>query len=48
MFALYGFEDGVIRLNLKCDPNDALAYREIYECVIPGYHMNKNIGILLS
>lgn len=41
MFALYGFEDGVIRLNLKCDPNDAIAYREIYECVIPGYHMNK-------
>ena len=41
MFALYGFEDGVIRLNLKCDPNDAIAYREIYKCVIPGYHMNK-------
>jgi len=41
MFALYGFEDGVIRLNLKCEPNDAIAYREIYECVIPGYHMNK-------
>lgn len=41
MFALYGFEDGIIRLNLKCEPNDAIAYREIYECVIPGYHMNK-------
>ncbi|WP_072680973.1 MmcQ/YjbR family DNA-binding protein [Arcobacter sp. LA11] len=41
MFALYGFEKEVIRLNLKCDPNDAIAYREIYKCVIPGYHMNK-------
>ncbi len=41
MFALYGFEEGTIRLNLKSDPNDAIAYREIYECVIPGYHMNK-------
>ena len=41
MFALYGFESNTIRLNLKCDPNDAIAYREIYECVIPGYHMNK-------
>ena len=41
MFALYGFEQNIIRLNLKCDPNDAVAYREIYECVIPGYHMNK-------
>ena len=41
MFALYGFEQNIIRLNIKCDPNDAVAYREIYECVIPGYHMNK-------
>ena len=41
IFAIYGFKDGIIRLNLKCDPNDAIAYREIYECVIPGYHMNK-------
>ncbi len=41
MFALYGFEEGIIRLNLKSDPNDAIAYRDIYECVIPGYHMNK-------
>lgn len=41
MFALYVFEEGIIRLNLKCDPNDAIAYRDIYECVISGYHMNK-------
>lgn len=41
IFALYGFEEGQIRLNLKCNPDDAKIYREIYKCVIPGYHMNK-------
>ncbi|AXH15410.1 hypothetical protein CP985_12130 [Malaciobacter mytili LMG 24559] len=41
MFALYWIEEGLIRINLKCDPNDALAYREIYSSVIEGYHMNK-------
>ncbi len=29
------------KINLKCDPQDALAYRDIYKCVNPGYHMNK-------
>lgn len=43
MFALYWIEEGLIRINLKCDPNDALAYREIYSSVIEGYHMNKKI-----
>ncbi len=38
MYALVGDTKG---LNLKCDPNDAIAYRDIYENVIPGYHMNK-------
>ena len=41
VFALYGFEEDTMRLNLKCEPNDAIAFREIYPCVIPGYHMNK-------
>ena len=41
MFALYGHKDELINLNLKCLPEDALGYRDIYECVIPGYHMNK-------
>ena len=41
MFALIGTKDNPRRLNLKCDPNDALAYRDIYENVIAGYHMNK-------
>ncbi len=41
IFALYGYEKNLINLNLKCLPEDALGYRDIYECVIPGYHMNK-------
>ncbi len=28
-------------LNLKCDPEKAIADREKYKSVIPGYHMNK-------
>lgn len=28
-------------INLKCDPDQALALRDIFEGVIPGYHMNK-------
>ncbi|MDK2594985.1 MmcQ/YjbR family DNA-binding protein [Pseudoalteromonas obscura] len=28
-------------LNLKCDPHEALMLRDIFDAVIPGYHMNK-------
>lgn len=41
MFALLIWDEKPLRLNLKCDPIDALAYREIYPCVTAGYHMNK-------
>lgn len=41
MFALVSLKDGWIHINLKCLPDDALGYRDIYECVLPGYHMNK-------
>jgi len=41
MYALVGNKDGFININLKCLPEDALGYREIYNCVIPGFHMNK-------
>ncbi len=41
MFALYWIKEDFIHINLKCDPLDALAYREIYSSVIEGYHMNK-------
>ncbi|KZW99398.1 hypothetical protein JL49_17450 [Pseudoalteromonas luteoviolacea] len=30
-------------LNLKCDPDEAQALRDIFDAVIPGYHMNKRL-----
>ncbi len=45
MFATLGeeTEQGVAtaRINLKCDPHEALILRDIFDAVIPGYHMNK-------
>jgi len=41
MFALLARNENPLHLSLKCDPFDALSYREIYESVIPGYHLNK-------
>jgi len=39
IFALMSLEDRT--LNLKCDPEKAIALREEFHDVIPGYHMNK-------
>ena len=45
MFALSSltsWENGEPRINLKCDPEEAVLLREQYpESVLPGYHMNK-------
>jgi predicted DNA-binding protein (MmcQ/YjbR family) len=41
MFALADVES-FESVNLKCDPDNALILREIYDSVTPGYHMNKN------
>lgn len=45
MFATLGEEphDGAMlaRCNLKCDPEEAQALRDIFPAVLPGYHMNK-------
>ncbi len=41
MFALLSWHNQQAWLNLKCDPDRALALRDIFESVIPGYHMNK-------
>lgn len=42
MFALIGEDEETLTLNLKCDPEDALALRAAYpNWVRPGYHMNK-------
>lgn len=41
MFALVAWEAAPLRLSLKCDPDFALALRDQYEAVQPGYHLNK-------
>ena len=41
LFALMTTRQGIERVNLKCDPEEAIILREIFEDVIPGYHMNK-------
>lgn len=30
-----------LKMNLKCDPEEALELRERFSAVLPGYHMNK-------
>lgn len=41
MFATLAQESGVARVNLKCDPEEAVALRAKYPAVQPGHHMNK-------
>jgi predicted DNA-binding protein (MmcQ/YjbR family) len=41
MFALIAWKEKPLRITLKSLPQDAIAYREIYSCVIEGYYMNK-------
>ncbi len=41
MFATLAEEKGTARMNLKCDPREALILRDIFDAVLPGYHMNK-------
>lgn len=41
MFALVSHLENPLSMNLKCDPSDALALRDQYPAVQPGYHMNK-------
>lgn len=41
MFATLVHGPGHPRMNLKCDPHEALMLRDIFSAVQPGYHMNK-------
>ncbi len=41
MFALVRVDALPPSVSLKCDPEQALLWREQYEAVQPGYHMNK-------
>ena len=41
VFLLTGLDAEDFRFNVKCDPDLARDLREQYDCVQPGYHMNK-------
>ena len=41
MFLLVAMDSNPLQFNAKCDPDKAIELREQYDCVQPGYHMNK-------
>ncbi len=41
MFALTYQEKKHLHINLKCDPMEAVQLRDVFDAVLPGYHMNK-------
>ena len=43
MFLLARLDQPVLEFNVKCDPEQAIEWREQYTSVQPGYHMNKKL-----
>lgn len=41
MFILTNINDEILSFNAKSDPEKAIEWREMYDWVSPGYHMNK-------
>ncbi|MFZ4301161.1 MmcQ/YjbR family DNA-binding protein [Streptomyces cinereoruber] len=41
LFALSALDSEPLRVNLKCDPDEAVRLREEHPAITPGYHMNK-------
>lgn len=41
IFLLASLDADPLQVNLKCDPDNAILLRERYNCILPGYHMNK-------
>jgi predicted DNA-binding protein (MmcQ/YjbR family) len=41
IFLLVSLTADPLQFNAKCDPEKAVELREEYDCVIPGFHMNK-------
>jgi predicted DNA-binding protein (MmcQ/YjbR family) len=41
MFLLLALDAVPLQFNAKCDPDNALELRNQYNCVLPGFHMNK-------
>lgn len=43
IFGLIAYDEGVARINLKCDADEAIELRDQYESIVPGYQMNKKL-----
>ncbi|MEO8721617.1 MAG: MmcQ/YjbR family DNA-binding protein [Ginsengibacter sp.] len=41
IFLLVSLISSPLQFNVKCDPEKAIELRELYSCILPGYHMNK-------
>ncbi|MFI5764443.1 MmcQ/YjbR family DNA-binding protein [Streptomyces sp. NPDC051563] len=41
MFALSALDGDPLKVNLKCDPEQAVRLRAEHEAIVPGWHMNK-------
>lgn len=48
MFGFIMWEKVPLQVVLKSDPQDAIGYRELYECVTEGYYMNKKHWITIT
>ena len=41
MYALLGHRNDLMMLNLKCDPDEGVALRDVFPAITTGYHMDK-------
>ena len=41
IFLITGLNEETLSFNVKCDPDLAIELREQFDCIQPGYHMNK-------
>ncbi|HXS38084.1 MAG TPA: MmcQ/YjbR family DNA-binding protein [Flavipsychrobacter sp.] len=41
IFLLSNIYSQPLQFNVKCNPEKAIELREQYDCILPGYHMNK-------
>ncbi|WP_411105433.1 MmcQ/YjbR family DNA-binding protein [Streptomyces sp. cmx-4-9] len=41
VFALSALDGEPLKVNLKCEPEQAVRLREQHAAIVPGYHMNK-------
>jgi len=48
MFGFIMWEKSPLQIVIKSDPQDAIGYKEIYDCVTEGYYMNKKHWITIT